>query len=154
MSAVISLAQAQSCQHAALCDSVLRLGGIPGAMAETGMGEDTLRRRLAGTYDWTGKEIAAFHFATHRQLGQSLIHERMGLLLTGAVVTAGDARRALGDVAATLSAVLAEAAIMADALKDGRIDLDEAREMLAQIPEVIAKLMQLQVDLMARLREG
>ena len=152
MSAEFTVAQAQACLHAALVDEVASIGGMTVAIQEMGGSEDTWSRRLAGTHDWQGKEIATLIAAGHRRMGRSLVHQRVAALLDGAACTAGDSRSAMGDAQAVLPALLAEAQRMAQAVKDGHITRAEARSLLKGIPALIRMLEKLQVDLSAFLR--
>ncbi len=154
MSAEITKARVQECIRAALADEVAAIGGVSSAAQECGISDDSVRRRLAGTHAWSVDDLAAMTAAGHARLGRSLPHQRLGHLLTSAVVVSGDARHACLGAASTLPALLAEAQKMASALADGEITRDEARALLADLPELTRRLDSLQADLAAILRSG
>jgi hypothetical protein len=152
MSAPISIFQAQTCVHAALCDEVVAIGGVALAAAETGSSEDTVRRRLAGTHDWTGKEIGALYAAALRRQGRSLLVDRLTDLGQG-TAPKGDGRRAFSDLSSTLPALLTQAQTMAQAAADGDVSRQEARALLAGLPSIISDLERMSADLVALLRD-
>lgn len=152
MSAEISATRVQECVRAALADEVVAIGGIETARHETGLSRDSITRRLAGTHAWTDADISKMVAAGYDRMGRSLVHQRLGCLLSSAPVLAGDGRRAADDVATALPALLSQAQIMAAALADRKIDRAEARTLLSVIPDLQRQLDSLQVDLAALLR--
>lgn len=154
MSEKISVAQAQSCLRAALADEVIAVGGIEVAAQECGVSDDTVRRRLAGTHGWTDHDISAMIAAGQARLGRSLPVQRLVALLANGPVPTGDGRSAVNATSAILPGLLTLAQTMAEAIADRSIQRDEARVMVAAIPEVIRQLEQEHANLIALLREG
>lgn len=67
----------------------------------------------------------------------------------GAAPAKGDGSRADGDALRVLPALLTEAQRMAAAVADGHVDQQEAREILRDLPALIADLRQMEQDLRA-----
>lgn len=140
MSAVVTVSQAQACIHAALADEVAAVGGVGSASVEVGVSDDTVRRWIAGSAGaWTAPAIAALSVAAHRRTGRALVLDRMAALFAGSA-TRGDGRRALADAAASTAAMLTASRQRVAAMADGRLSRAEAREALAQIPDLIHAL--------------
>lgn len=146
MSAAVTLAQLQGCAQAALADDVTAIGGIAAAATETGHDDDTIRRWIRRTHgDWTLDAAMAVSLAGLRQHGRLLLVERIIRL----VVDGDPVRRSipLTTVASkALPDLLTQAQVMSAALRDGRVDRDEARAMVHGLSALISQLESLHTE--------